>query len=220
MSMLMERLEERLPKDLRDLPRGPRTALGVLAVTALLAVVTLPVLMLLVSDAEDEAMMLRSQVQAVRGQITQARADYAFVQDNQGRYVSALERGLYRAQDRLEAKEALDGLFATDYLTGLTYEFAAASTGRPPGAQHDVVSTPLRLELGAMLDRDVYAFLRDMEKTFPGYPVLKGLTVKPGDALTQDALTRITRGEAVPLVRATVTYDWRSAVSPNQGGGR
>lgn len=220
MSLLMERLEDRLPKDLRGLPRRARSALGVLVVTLLVALVTVPVLMIFLTDAEDEAAGLRRQIQGLRGQIAQARADYAFVQDNRVRYMRALERGLFRPQDRLEAKDALDELFAADYLAGLTYEFAAASAGRPDGAEHDVVSTPLNLEVGAMLDGDVYAFVRDMEARFPGFPVLKRLTVTRGEPLTQQALERIARGEAVPLVRATLSYDWRSAVPPNQGEGQ
>lgn len=204
---------------LRQLPRGTRIALGVLAVTILIAVGALPFAFAAVEEADAEFRRLRAATNQTRGEAQQAVMDYDYVVANADRYKNALGRGVLDPQDRLDARQRLDTLMSEAYLVRMGFEMAAAVTQQGPGG-FDLITTPIKMEVSAMLDRDIFVLLRDLEDAFPGYGVLRGFRLTRGDAVTDEALRRVTAGEPLPFVTGSVTLEWRSATAPGgQGAG-
>ncbi len=201
---------------LRQLPRGARVALGVLAATTVIALGALPFAFAAVEEADGQFRRLRAATNQARGEAQQAALDYDYVVANTGRYKNALERGVLDPQDRLDARQRLDTLMNQTYLVRMGYEMAAAVNQQGPGG-HDLVTTPIKMEVSAMLDRDIFVLLRDLEDAFPGYGVLRGFRLSRGDAATDEALRRVTAGEPLPFVTGSITLEWRSATAP---GGR
>lgn len=204
----------RLPAALRKLPPLARLALVVLLTDAVIAAVALPVLWGRVDAREAEVRRLDREIGALRAETRQARQDVVFVQENAERYEKVLGSGLFDGQNRLLAQHRLDEAFVDNYLADLTYEFAAAEERALPVRDHILVATPLRLEAQALLDRDIFTLIRDLDSRFPGTAVLRGLSLGPVTPVTADALRRIRAGVAVPFFTATLTYEWRTVRRP------
>ncbi|MFA7430099.1 MAG: hypothetical protein WCZ23_08075 [Rhodospirillaceae bacterium] len=198
---------------LRHLPRGSRIALGIITMTAVVALGALPFAFSAVDEAEAALRRLRAETNQTRGQAQQAALDYAYVQDNSGRYKDALARGVLDEQDRLAARQRMDELMNDAYLVRMAYEMAAAESKPGPGG-YQIVSTPIKMEVASMLDRDIFVLLQSLETAFPGYGVVRGFRIARQDPVTEDALRRVTAGEPVPFLTGTVTFDWRSAQPP------
>ncbi len=203
-----------LPDALRDLPRSTLISLGVLSLNLIAVAALLPFLYGMLDDLHRDLQVLRSDTTATRAQTLRARQDYEFVQANTGRYEEALARGLFEPQDRLVAKARLDHLYGRDHLVALTYEFSGQTTEDARDVQ--MVTTPLRLAVESMLDRDVYTFMQDLETSFPGVLVLRELSLAPRAPVTEQALEQIRSGTAVSFFSATLAYDWRVAQTPGK----
>lgn len=203
---------------LHQLPRGARVALGVLTLTIVIALGALPFAFAAVDEAEGQLRRLRAATNQARGEAQQAALDYDYVVANTDRYKNALERGVLTPQDRLDARQRLDTLMNETYLVRMGYEMAAAVIQQGPGG-HEMVTTPIKMEVSAMLDRDIFELLRDLENAFPGYGVLRGFNLARGDAVTDEALRRIKAGEPLPFITGSVTVEWRSATAPGGPGG-
>lgn len=198
-----------LPAELRDLPRPTLVALGTVAVNLLLLLVVVPYAMGQLDDLQVQFNRLRGEVTQTRTLTLQARKDFEFVQENSARYVDALDRGLFEAQDRLDATARLDELYNRDHLAALAYEFTSQTTAEGRGIT--IVTTPLRLSADAMLDRDIYMFMRDLQHSFPGVLVLREMRIRPKVPLSGQVLDSIRAGTAVALFNADLSYDWRVA---------
>lgn len=202
----------------KQLPRNARIALGVLAVTAAVAAVALPMALSAVDDAERELRTLRARTSQVQGQARQAADDFDYVTANAPRYRDALARGVLDPQDRLAAKTDLDQLMKDAYLVRLGYEMAAAKTEEGPDG-YAVVSTPMKLEVSALLDRDVFVLLRDLETAFPGYGVVRGFRITRADPVDDSNLKKVAAGTPVPFITGSISIDWRTARKPGGGEG-
>lgn len=198
---------------LKQLPRGARIALGVLAVTAAVALVGLPYAASHVAEAEAQLRTARAQTAQTQAQARQAAMDYDYVVANADRYEDALARGALDPQDRLKARERLDELMRETYLVRLGYEMAAVKT-EPADGGYSIVTTPLTLEVSAMLDHDVFVLLRALDGAFPGYGVLKGFRIARADPVNADALKKVAAGTPVAFITGTISLDWRSARAP------
>lgn len=212
------KLSLEIPDELRDLPRPTLIALGGLVLNLLALVFLLPYVYGQLDDLRRDLGRLRAETTATRAQTLQAKQDYEFVQENQGRYLDALARGLFEPQDRLVAKARLDDLYVRDHLVSLTYEFASQTTQEAGDVQ--VVTTPLRLAVDSLLDRDVYTFMKDVEHSFPGVLVLREMTIGQRTPVTDQVLAQIRAGTAVPLFSASLVYDWRVARNPQREAGQ
>lgn len=200
---------------LKQLPRGARIALGVLAVTAVVAAIGLPYGASFVDDAEMQLRRLRAQTSQTQGQARQAVMDYDYVVANTDRYKDALSRGVLDPQDRLDARRRLDDLMRDTYLVRLGYEMAAAKTEQA-GNGYSIVATPMKLEVSAMLDRDIFVLLRALDGAFPGYGVLRGFHLNRADPPDAANLKKVVAGTPVPFITGTITLDWRSARTAGQ----
>lgn len=204
---------------LRQLPRGARIALGVLAVTVIVAAAGLPFAFGAVDDAQAELRRLRAATNQTANQARQAAQDYDYIVANTERYEDALGRGILAPQNRLEARHRLEDMQGYHYLVRMAFEMAAVRTQPGPGG-HEILSTPITIEVGAMLDHDIFTLLRGLERAFPGYAVLRGFRLARQTEVTEDALARITAGQPVPFVSGSITLDWRTARAPNGEGRR
>lgn len=202
---------------LKQLTRGARIALGVLAATAGAAAAGLPYGASLVAEADAQLRSLRAQTSQTQAEARQAAMDHDYVVANTGRYKDALARGVLTPQDRLGARERLDELMRDSYLVRLGYEMAAARTEQ--AGAHTIVTTPMKLEISALLDRDVFGLLRALDGAFPGYGVLQGFRIARADPVDDSALRKVAAGTAVPFITATVSLDWRTARSAGEPGG-
>lgn len=199
----------RVPPELRDLPRTTLIALGVVAANLLILAGLMPMALEQADALEADLSRLRADVRQTRMATEKARDDIAFVEANTDRYLDALDRGLFEPQDRLKATAKLDDLYIRDYLAGLTYEFSSQSLDTQ--GDTTIVTTPLRLTVDTLLDRDIYAFMQDLERSFPGVLVLKELHVVPRQEVTDQVLAQIRAGTPVPLFSGELLYDWRVA---------
>lgn len=198
------------------LPRRARIALGVLGVTAVLGLTGIPYGMMMVDDREAEARRLRNATNQALGLAAMASRDHDYVVENQGRYEDALKRGLLAPQDRLEAQKRLDHLVDVHHLVRLSHELSPVRLDAAAGG-YQVVNTPVRLEVGAMLDRDIFQMLEDLDDLLPGYTVVRGLRLNRQQPVTEENLDRITSGQPVAFVGGTVQLEWRTARQTDGG---
>lgn len=205
-----------LRKLLAGLPRSTRVSLWVLVVVVAVSAVALPWMMSVLDDQEAQLRRLRAETNLALAEGAQMRRDHDYVVDNQGRYEDALARGLLEPQDRLAAQQILDGVLDDHYLVRLTHELAPVRL-EPAGQGYEAVITPVRLEIGAMLDRDVFTVLRDAEDLLPGAVVVRGFRLMRQQPVTPTTLDRLRTGSPVAFIGATIDLEWRTARSTDGG---
>lgn len=165
------------------------------------------------TDLSQERERITGEVASLRRQIRELRGDSSFVADNLPHYGTLLERGLLRKQNRLEASDRLERLALDLRINQLRYEFQAEEryqVSTTAAARLEVVSTPIAVQIDALLDREVFAFLNRVRDSLGGAVILRSLTLSRAALDPAAAAAALRRQERPSLVRASVTLDWVS----------
>lgn len=164
---------------------------------------------------EEATMAERNRAQgalaALTKDISRLEASSSLVSERADQYGELAESGFMEGQNRLEATKLVKKLSVEAGILRLNYEFMPVE--RFPVAGHDplqvtVTSSPMKLEIQALFDRDIYAFIDKLRARMPGHVTIREMEVtrliEDSAALAQD----IARGEKPAAVRADVTLDW------------
>lgn len=211
-------LLDKLPPWTQTLSPRVHRALAFIAVLGLIATLGYPYASGKIELEQQRLNRLLSEISSTNAEITDTRREYDFVINNIPRYEQALERNILSPQDRLAARHMLDDLYYRHHLVSLNYEFSQANF-LPAGNTHEVVSTPIVLQVGAMLDRDIMSMLRTLERSLPGYPVFRSITLKGIDTIQEADLVAIRAGTPVAFFQGEIRLEWRTARSV-QGSAR
>jgi hypothetical protein len=211
---------------LPDLPRS--VALSVLVITA--SVVLFGISYFTLGEAHDEAIVtngrLIAQVAKTQKDIGTAQDDFQYVTENQERFEALLQSDRLVPHVRRAAVRQMQTLALQRRLSALNYDFAvvgeksAAAVGSqapnqtaPDGksSSYRINVESVELKVGAPLDGQIYGFIQDLGKSFPGAAIVQSVELHRAPKVTQEMLTQVSRGEDSHLVNGEIRFLWRTA---------
>jgi type II secretory pathway pseudopilin PulG len=203
---------------LPDIPRHVTIAAVVLAVSGVLFGTLLPTLGASLDQAIVQNKKLQSDI-AQAGKVgNQARADYKFATENREKFEAVLQSDRLIPHTNRDAAQKLQTTAVQDGVTALTWQFgavaalsAASVTSQVKQSGYRVDVQSIGLHIGAPLDGQIYRFIADLDRGFPGSVVLASVSLARPEKLTNDAINGIGRVGTPGLVTGEISLLWRTA---------
>ncbi len=170
-------------------------------------------------EAQNQNNRLQNDLQSTNASIDRARNDYAFVEDNERRFEEAMASDEIMPHTRRAAARQIQTVAIENGLMSLNYNFALAASpdqGRGQGGPsasdaYRLQVENLSLEIGAALDRSVYAFIEELVRTIPGTIVIREFQVGRAESISTEMLNRVAQGQNSGIITGTVRFSWRTA---------
>lgn len=158
------------------------------------------------SAAADTALM------ALRRDIKELRGDTTFVADKMPQYQALREKGFLDPQSRLQAANLLESLALTHKINELRYEFRPEERIKLnlPRTDMDVVSSTIIVQLNALFDEEIFAFLEAVTKGLKGQVSIRAFRISRTDDGMETILKRVSSGSRPSSVSAHIIMDWAS----------
>lgn len=162
---------------------------------------------------------LENDLRANQAAIKRAQDDYVFVLENDLRFEEAMASDEIVPHTRRAAARQMQTVALENGLTSLNYNFAAVGGQRernqaaaaPSSAAYTLHVENIDMEVGAPLDRPVYAFIEELLRTIPGTAVVREITLERAETITTDMLNRVALGQASGIVTGSIQFSWRTA---------
>lgn len=160
---------------------------------------------------------------SLRRDIRELRGDSTFVADKMPEYHALRQKGFLEPQSRLQAAGLLESLALNHKINELKYEFRPEERHKltVPRSEVEVVSTTMMLQLNALLDEDVFAFLEAVTQRLRGHVAIRGFRIGRTEEDLGGILKRVAAGTRPSSVTAQLVIDWTtmSVRDPSTPGG-
>jgi len=187
-----------------------------LAINAVLVVTTYVYLMPERQVTDRDLRLTQSEISQKRTETDRLRNEYEQIQSQKGRFESLEASGFFSNQNRLVARRRIEdiqrrsGVLSTSYNIGAG-QMVVNENAREAG--HVVLQSPIRMEVTAMDDVDIYHFIYWIENAFPGHVTIQRLTMQRKQDINEAALRRIGTGQETVMIEAGVNVLWRTMIS-------
>lgn len=157
------------------------------------------------------AVQLESELRQLRAD-TNTRRDEVRQQTAQGPKYAVLEQeGVIVPQDRLLAARLLEQMRDRHRLTELLYALEPQEVEQDRSlrqGQMEVLTTPIKLSMIAVLDRSIAEVLADIEKEMPGRVLITRLKMEKIANITPMAELEVAGGSPPAFIRAEADLRW------------
>ena len=211
-----------------DVPIPVLVSGGIILAFFLIFVAAFPFLSGNLADAQADNRRLENDLRTVQASIDRARTDYAFVQENEQRFEEAMASDEIIPHTRRAAARHMQTVALENGLTSLNYNFdvAGGDGGGARGGQsqasqnaaYSLHTETIDLQVGAPLDRPVYAFIEALTRTIPGTVVVQEVILQRAERVTTDMLNRVAQGQNSGIVTGSITFSWRTAQANREAG--
>ncbi len=201
---------------LPDLPRKVMVSLAVIAGSA----ITFGLLLQFLAGARDAAIAENTRLKgaidrATRDTLT-VNTDYQFVSENTEYFEKLVKGDRLIPHTRRDALKQLQSLAQEHGLTQMTADFS--TTAAPPAAgqadAYRVSSESIKIKLGSPLDGQIYGFVSDLRRNFPGSAVLMSMKLARPPKITAGMIEQVSRKGAI--VTGEMELVWRTALANEQ----
>lgn len=204
---------------LSEVPIPVLVAGGIIVLFVVIFLGSFPFLSSSLDDSLAQNRRLTNEVRTTNTSIERARDDYTFVVENERRFEEAMASDEIIPHTRRAAARQMQTVAVENGLTSLNYNFAASGEqargrGATPASSDSAYTLhveEIRLEVGAPLDRPVYAFVEELLRTIPGTAVVRQLELSRAETITTDMLNRVATGQGSGIVTGTIDFSWRTA---------
>lgn len=164
---------------------------------------------------ERQLKSLKAEIDARRAEVATFKEEYVLLQSQLRIFKELEKKGFFNNQNRARAKESIAELMGLSgtlkyklrIMKGELIEDVGATA-----ANHVVIKSPVAIDIDSLDDVDVYTFTMALQNKFPGNVDITGMKLERKELITAALLRQIGGGGAVPLVKSTVEFDWRTMV--------
>jgi hypothetical protein len=159
---------------------------------------------------------LKSQVTARIEEIRKLKEEYAILQNQLRNYKVIEARGFFNDQNRVDAQKKFDDLQSLSGLLKASYTISRGELIEDPEAakaNYVVLKSPIKVDMEALDDVDVYNFIKLVVERYPGAIDLTSLKVDRDEDVSSAVLRQIGAGKPNKMITANINFMWRTMAS-------
>lgn len=171
---------------------------------------------------ERDLRSVRGQIGSTRGETETLRSDYELIQRQRDYFEELQDVGFINDQNRLLARRRIAVVREYTRVLNAEYNISPAQTQRHDKLRdvgHHILSTSMSIQVEALDDIDLYNFIYWMENGFPGHVSLERLSLERLREMNDVMLRQMGSGTAMPMVRANMTFSWRTMMPSEADAG-
>ncbi|MGB0720083.1 MAG: hypothetical protein ACPGRX_06395 [Bdellovibrionales bacterium] len=162
---------------------------------------------------------LQGEVSTLRSDIDKLKVEFAQIEAQRVEFEDLRDEGFFTDQNRRQAQLILNDIQAKSNIIKAVSQIEGAkfeNNADAIKAEYDVLQSPLKIELEALDDLDVYRYLYLMEAFFPGHISIDKLVMVREADVNGTILRSIASGGNPVLVKANAELSWRTMIKdPN-----
>ncbi|MBX9620948.1 MAG: hypothetical protein K2X28_02795 [Alphaproteobacteria bacterium] len=148
---------------------------------------------------------LTSEAHKLQQQVFALEGDIAFLKRHENELQFLKEKGWMIPKNRLLAQETFEK--ASKGFGKIDFSFEPEQS-LLKGDMYSYKITKIILNCEAILDSDIFIFLEDIFRDFPGILTLHEITLSRGDALTETSLFALSQGASPHFILGNLIFEW------------
>jgi hypothetical protein len=159
-----------------------------------------------------------SEVETKREEIHKLKLEYATLQTQVRDFKIIENKGFINDQNRVAAQAAFERLRDSSGLMVAKYNISSGQLTEIPSiaeAGYVMLKSPVKVELEAIDDFDIYSFVKMLDERFPGEVEMKSWNLERLEEVNNEIIRSINRGTPNPMVKSIVEFDWKTIASRN-----
>ncbi|MGB4106960.1 MAG: hypothetical protein WBK55_04095 [Alphaproteobacteria bacterium] len=197
---------------------GAKRILTILALLVLNGLLAASVYLYLVPEKIKKQKELSSalgQISTVQSDIGRMQVEFDQLAIQQTQFEQLKERGFFGAQGRREAEKLLQKI---QQEAGVVSAVASVQPGsiedneEAQKADHKILVSPVKIQISAVDDVDVFRYLYLVERFFPGHVTIDKIMLERKTSINNTVLRAIATGGKPQLVTADIEARWRTMI--------
>ncbi len=162
---------------------------------------------------------VRGEVATLRSDISRMQVEFEQLEDQKAEFELLAADGFLRKQNRRQAELVFNEI---QKRSGVTKAVASVAPGliedneEAAKAGHKILRSPMKVNIQAVDDLNVYNYLHLMEHYFPGYVEVEGVFIERKARVTGTILKAIATGQNPTLVDAEIKLVWKTLISEEE----
>lgn len=186
--------------------------IGVLVVTvSVLAAAHFLMVLPQQESAQRELKTIENNISSTRANIQKLQEDFATLGQVRSRFDAVKQYGFFFDQNRVIARSKINemktasGVLSAKYTMGAVEDF---EDEKLKSVKYKLMQSPVKFNIQAYDDVDVYKFIYLLNYGFPGTVQIKMVTIERTLDVSSALLRNIGTGSKTPLVNAIIQADW------------
>lgn len=170
-------------------------------------------------DLAGQLATLTSQVTAKRADTNRLQNEFQTIQQQKVYFGNLQAGGFFSNQNRAVARQRINDIQQFTNILSAKYDITAAQVEKSPPADdagYVVLDSPMKIDVEAIDDIDVYNFLFWVENAFPGQVSTKSIDISRPTDVNETTLRELGSGVPVTLIKASIGFEWRTMVPASQ----
>jgi hypothetical protein len=166
-----------------------------------------------IKGAKNRLSVLKEQASQQLQDLEQARLEIDQLDQTIETFNALKDEGFLDDQDRRNASDLLQRIEKITNMVSARAQIQSAifeDDIHAAKAGHRIMASPIKLELQALDDVDIYRYLYFVENSLPGHVSIDKFSMKREGDVTAELLRAISSGSAPALVSAELTMIWRT----------
>lgn len=180
--------------------------------------IILPLLNALENSFEESKNQSEKELISISKDIKTRKDDIKFASKNIKEFSEIEIKGTLLPHKRISALTKLDELRRHNYINKMSWEFTPQQeiTNNIPNLRiYNLSSSKIKLNISAIIDVDIFNFIKELETVFPGFVSVEHLEIKRTKVPLASALTAIASGNKPDLLEAEININWLTVPDKN-----
>lgn len=168
---------------------------------------------------ERELNITRGQISDKRSQADRLRSDFNLIQQQKTYFENLKDAGFLSDQNRIVARRRIQDIQRYSKVIRANYGISAAKIEKNQFAtdmDYAVLDSPIKIDVEALDDLDVYNFIFWMENAFPGHVSMRNFELERVLDINEATLRAIGAGQTTVLLKGTINFAWRTMVPKSE----
>ena len=180
------------------------------------------------TSKDRELRTMRGKVSTLKADIDGLLVEFDQLDQQLDTYKALKDRGFFDTQSRRKAELVLQEIQDRSSVISAVASIAGGEFGENTQAikaDHQILKSPIQINIEALNDLDVYRYIYLMDEYFPGHISIENISIKRESDLNGVVLRAIASKNPPPLVKANLELSWRTMIpittdETNNGGGQ
>ncbi len=157
-----------------------------------------------------------AQVASKRSEAQRLRDEIQTIQEEKEKFELLESAGFLEDQDRLDARKTMEAVQSYARVLSARYNIdpgVIQEIDETNQAPQVLLNSPIKVDVDALDDVDVYNFLYLMENAFPGHVAVKSIALERKLDLNEVTLRQIGSGIPTVMMAGEIVFDWKTMLA-------